>query len=445
MSNALAVVILAAGKGTRMNSSKPKVLHELAGLPLISHVLLSVKALKPKETVVVLSHEQEEVKSVLHGVHIAYQAESLGTGDAVKAAFQKLDHFDGTVLVTYGADPLIGIETLEKMVMARDIKNPPDVVVFGFKTQTPKGYGRLLQNAEGRLQKIVEASESENLEQSIELYNGGAMAIDAKKLPVFLDALEATNSKGEYYLTDIIEIANKNGGYVSIVEGDESEALGVDTQQDLATAENIIQSKLREQMMSGGVNFMAPETVFLSYDTIIGRNSRVYPHVVFGKGVTIGENSEIKSFSHIEGARVGDNSVIGPYARLREGTDLDNEARIGNFVEVKKSKIGRGVKVSHLSYIGDAEIGTGTNIGAGTITCNYDGFNKYATKIGSNSFIGSNVALVAPVEVGDGAIVGAGSTITNAVPKDAIAVTRRDTRQVTGGASRFRAKKKSEE
>ena len=185
MSNALAVVILAAGKGTRMNSSKPKVLHELAGLPLISHVLLSVKALKPKETVVVLSHEQEEVKCLLHGVHIAYQAEPLGTGDAVKAAVQKLDHFDGTVLVTYGADPLIGIETLEKMVMARAIENPPDVVVFGFKTQTPKGYGRLLQNAEGRLQKIVEASEAESLEQSIELYNGGAMAIDAKKLPVF--------------------------------------------------------------------------------------------------------------------------------------------------------------------------------------------------------------------------------------------------------------------
>ena len=318
-------------------------------------------------------------------------------------------------------------------------------MVFGFKAPTPNTYGRLLQNSQGELQKIVEAAEAGCINQSIELYNGGAMAIDGHKLPGFLDCLEASNSKGEYYLTDIIEISNQNGGYVSIVEGDKTEALGIDTQQDLAKAENIMQSRLKSQMMSKGVSFVAPETVFLSYDTKIGRDTRVHPHVVFGKGVYIGENCEIKSFSHIEGAKVGNGSIIGPYARLREGADIGNGARIGNFVEVKKSQIGEGSKINHLSYVGDAEIGASTNIGAGTITCNYDGFHKYTTKIGSNTFIGSNVALVAPVEVGDGAIVGAGSTITKAVPEDSIALTRTETRQVSGGASRFRAKKQSKE
>ena len=445
MSKALAVVILAAGKGTRMKSSKPKVLHDLAGLPLISHVLSSVKELKPKDIVVVLSPEQKEVKSVLDGCHVVYQVNPLGTGDAVKAAVEALGQFDGTVLITFGADPLIGSGTLRKITDARSIEDPPDVVVFGFKAPTPNTYGRLLQNSQGELQKIVEAAEAGCINQSIELYNGGAMAIDGHKLPGFLDCLEASNSKGEYYLTDIIEISNQNGGYVSIVEGDKTEALGIDTQQDLAKAENIMQSRLKSQMMSEGVSFVAPETVFLSYDTKIGRDTIVHPHVVFGKGVYIGENCEIKSFSHIEGAKVGNGSIIGPYARLREGADIGNEARIGNFVEVKKSQIGEGSKVNHLSYVGDAEIGASTNIGAGTITCNYDGFHKYTTKIGSNTFIGSNVALVAPVEVGDGAIVGAGSTITKAVPEDSIALTRAETRQVSGGASRFRAKKQAKE
>ena len=445
MSKALAVIILAAGKGTRMNSSRPKVLHDLAGLPLISHVLSSVRELKPKDIIVVLSPEQQEVKSVLDSCHVVYQAKALGTGDAVKAAVGALGEFDGTVLIAFGADPLIGSGTLKKITNARNIEDPPDVVVFGFKAPTPNTYGRLLQNSQGGLQKIVEATEAEDINQFIELYNGGAMAIDGKKLPIFLDCLEANNSKGEYYLTDIVEISNQDGGYVSVVEGDESEALGIDTQQDLARAENIMQSRLRSQMMSNGVSFLAPETVFLSYDTKIGRDSIVYPHVVFGKGVHIGENCEIKSFSHIEGAKVGNGSIIGPYARLREGTDISNDVRIGNFVEVKKSQIGEGSKVNHLSYVGDAEIGAATNIGAGTITCNYDGVRKYTTKIGSNTFIGSNVALVAPVEVGDSAIVGAGSTITKTVPENAIALTRTEMRQVSGGASRFRAKKQSKE
>ena len=302
MSKALAVVILAAGKGTRMKSSKPKVLHDLIGLPLISHVLSSVKELKPKDIVVVLSPEQKEVKSVLDGCHVVYQVNPLGTGDAVKAAVEALGQFDGTVLITFGADPLIGSGTLRKITEARSIEDPPDVVVFGFKAPTPNTYGRLLQNSQGELQKIVEAAEAGCINQSIELYNGGAMAIDGHKLPGFLDCLEASNSKGEYYLTDIIEISNQNGGYVSIVEGDKTEALGIDTQQDLAKAENIMQSRLKSQMMSKGVSFVAPETVFLSYDTKIGRDTRVHPHVVFGKGVHIGKNCELKSFTHIEGA-----------------------------------------------------------------------------------------------------------------------------------------------
>ena len=250
------------------------------------------------------------------------------------------------------------------------------------------------------------------------------MAVDGNKLPSFLDYLEASNSKGEYYLTDIIEISNQNGGYVSIVEGDETEALGIDTQQDLAKAENIMQSRLKSQMMSKGVSFVAPETVFLSYDTKIGRDTTVHPHVVFGKGVYIGENCEIKSFSHIEGAKVGNGAIIGPHARLREGADIGNEARIGNFVEVKKSQIGKGSKVSHLSYVGDAEIGASTNIGAGTITCNYDGKDKHQTKIGDNSFVGTNSSLVAPVTIGSNAYVAAGSVITKDVPDNALGVGR---------------------
>ena len=424
MSKALAVVILAAGKGTRMKSSKPKVLHDLVGLPLISHVLSSVKKLKPKDIVVVLSPEQQEVKPLLDGCHVVYQVNPLGTGDAVNAAVKALGQFDGTVLITFGADPLIGSGTLKKITDARNIEDPPDVVVFGFKAPTPNTYGRLLQNAQGELQKIVEAAEAGCINQSIDLYNGGAMAIDGLKLPSFLDCLEASNSKGEYYLTDIIEISNQNGGYVSIVEGDETEALGIDTQRDLAKAENIMQSRLKSQMMSEGVSFVAPETVFLSYDTKIGRDTRVHPHVVFGKGVYIGENCEIKSFSHIEGAKVGNGSIIGPYARLREGADIGNEARIGNFVEVKKSQIGEGSKVNHLSYVGDAEIGVATNIGAGTITCNYDGKNKHKTIIADGTFIGSNSSLVAPLVLGENSYTGAGSVITKDVPKGKLAVAR---------------------
>jgi bifunctional UDP-N-acetylglucosamine pyrophosphorylase/glucosamine-1-phosphate N-acetyltransferase len=417
------------------------VLHLIAGKPMISHVLAALEPLCPERSVVVISPGQDAVAAAVAPATIAVQHEARGTGDAVSAALDALSGFDGTVLVAFGADPMITTGTLRRMVEARDRIDPPDVVVLGFQTDDADRYGRLVQDAEGRLERIVEVSEANTIDRPVRLYNAGIMAIDGAKLAGLLGGLGTGNAKGEYYLTDIVTIALAQGGYVAVVEAAETETLGVDSRGDLARGEALMQQRLRAAVMESGVTMVAPETVFLSYDTVIGRDSILYPNITIGPKVMIGERVVIKSFCHLEDAMVADNAIIGPYARLRPGAEIGDGAHVGNFVEIKAASIGAGAKVHHLSYIGDASVGPRANIGAGTITCNYDGFSKRWTEIGAGAFIGSNTALVAPISIGAGAIVGAGSTVTQSVEGDALVVVRGVAKLVPDGAIRFRSKR----
>ena len=441
MPHSLSVLVLAAGNGTRMNSQKPKVLHEIAGLPLVCHVIEAIKPLEPDNLVVVIAPGQEELGEIVNPASIRIQEKSLGTGDAVKAGLSNLKNLSGTVLVAFGADPMITTSTLRRLISAREIADPPDVVVLGFRTENPDRYGRLVLDADGKLERIVEVSEAHTIDKPVELYNAGVMAVNGAKIIEFLEALSPENGKKEYYLTDIVRIALKKGGYAQVVEGEEEETLGVDSRADLAKAEAMMQERLRTKMLNNGVTLVSPETTFLSHDTIIGRDTIIHPNVVIGKNVDIGESVEIKSFSHLEGAIVSDEVVIGPYARLRPGTEIEKRAKVGNFVEIKKAKIGEGTKVNHLSYVGDADVGQEVNIGAGTITCNFDGIKKHLTVIGDGAFIGSNTSLIAPVEVGKNAIIGAGSTITMSVDDNAISVVRGELKEIPNGATRFRTKR----
>ena len=441
MSHYLSVLVLAAGKGTRINSQKSKVLHEIAGLPLVCHVIEAIKPLEPDNLVVVIAPGQEELGEIVNPASIRIQEKSLGTGDAVKAGLSNLKNLSGTVLVAFGADPMIMTSTLRRLISAREIADPPDVVVLGFRTENPDRYGRLVLDADGKLERIVEVSEAHTIDKPVELYNAGVMAVNGAKIIEFLEALSPENGKKEYYLTDIVRIALKKGGYAQVVEGEEEETLGVDSRADLAKAEAMMQERLRTKMLNNGVTLVSPETTFLSHDTIIGRDTIIHPNVVIGKNVDIGESVEIKSFSHLEGAIVSDEVVIGPYARLRPGTEIEKRAKVGNFVEIKKAKIGEGTKVNHLSYVGDADVGQEVNIGAGTITCNFDGIKKHLTVIGDGAFIGSNTSLIAPVEVGKNAIIGAGSTITMSVDDNTISVVRGELKEIPNGATRFRTKR----
>ena len=441
MPHPIAAIILAAGKGTRMKSDLPKVLHLIAGKPMIGHVLAALEPLRPERSVVVISPGQDAVAAAVAPATIAVQHEARGTGDAVSAALEALAGFDGTVLVAFGADPMITTGTLLRMAEARDRVDPPDVVVLGFQTDDADRYGRLVQDAEGRLERIVEVSEAHTIDRPVRLYNAGVMAIDGAKLAGLLGGLDAGNAKGEYYLTDIVAIARAQGGHVAVVEAPQIETLGVDSRSDLARGEALMQQRLRTAAMESGVTMVAPETVFLSYDTVIGRDSILHPNITIGPKVTIGERVVIKSFCHLEDATVADGAIIGPYARLRPGAEIGEGAHVGNFVEIKAASIGAGAKANHLAYIGDASVGPGANIGAGTITCNYDGFSKHRTEIGAGAFIGSNTALVAPVSIGDGAIVGAGSTVTQSVGADALVVVRGVVKLMPGGAARFRSKR----
>tara|TARA_A100000164_G_scaffold361764_1_gene376912 strand:+ start:19 stop:1365 length:1347 start_codon:yes stop_codon:yes gene_type:complete len=441
MRQSLSALVLAAGKGTRMNSRKPKVLHEIAGLPLVCHVIEAIKPLQPDNIVVVIPLGHENIGEAVKPASIKIQENALGTGNAVKCGLTDLKTLSGTVLVAFGADPMITTETLKKMIEAREVENPPDVVVLGFRTENPGRYGRLVLGDDGKLERIVEVSEAHTIDKPVELYNAGVMAINGTKIAGFIEELSPQNGKKEYYLTDIVEIALAKGGYAAVVEGEESETLGVDSRADLARAEAMMQARLRLRMLSNGVTLISPETNFFSHDTVIGKDSIIHPNVVIGKNVRIGEAVEIKSFSHLEGAIISNEVVIGPYARLRPGTEIDNGVKIGNFVEIKKAKIGEGAKINHLSYVGDANVGQNANIGAGTITCNYDGFAKHVTVIGDGVFIGSNTSLVAPVEVGDNAIIGAGSTITKSVDENALSVVRGELKELPNGAKRFRSRR----
>ncbi len=434
----LACVVLAAGRGTRMKSAYPKVLHRIAGRTMIGHVMATVQALDPDHTVVVIGPDMDAVAREVAPLPTAVQARQLGTADAVRAARESLAGFTGDVLVLYGDTPLVQSETLQALITARHHPSDPAVVVLGMRPNDPARYGRLVVSPRGELEKIIEYLDATPDERALTLCNAGLMVFDGMRLFDIIDRIGNDNAKGEYYLTDAVTIARASGYSSRMVEGSPTEVLGVNARVELAEIEHLMQTRLRRLAMDSGATLVDPSSVHLSHDTRLGRDVVVAPNVVFGPGVEVEDDVEIRSFCHLEHVRIGTGSTIGPFARLRPGADLAADVQVGNFVEIKNSRIESGSKINHLSYIGDAAIGAGTNIGAGTITCNYDGFAKHRTDIGSGVFVGSNTALVAPVTVGDQAIIGAGSVITNDVADNALAVGRARQRVLGGWAERFR-------
>jgi bifunctional UDP-N-acetylglucosamine pyrophosphorylase / glucosamine-1-phosphate N-acetyltransferase len=442
MNKPLAVLILAAGQGTRMKSALPKVLHKVANRPMIGHALAAAQALKPERVIAVIGPGMESVAESVAPIPTVIQALQRGTGDAVMAARGALNSFVGDVLVLYGDSPLTTPETLGKLLAERQ-RADAAVAVIGMRPEEPGAYGRLVLGKDGALAAIVEAKDASEAQRRIALCNSGVMAIDGKRLWSLLDAVGNSNAKHEYYLTDIVGIARARGLACAAIEAPVEEMMGVNSRVELAAAEAAMQRRLRMRHMAAGVAFTAPETVFLSADTRFGRDCVVGPFVVFGPEVSIGEGVEIPAFCHLAGAKVGDRAILGPFARLRPGAELAEGVHIGNFVEVKNAKLAAGVKANHLAYLGDASVGAGTNIGAGTITCNYDGVDKHRTEIGKDVFVGTNSSLVAPVTIGDGAMIGAGSVITGDVPADALALGRG--RQVVkeGAAAAWKAQKRA--
>ncbi len=440
------VVLLAAGEGTRMKSAHPKVLHQVAGRSMVGHVIASSREAGADRLAVVVGPGmdalQAEVMALAPEATTAVQSDRLGTAHAVLAARAELDRTVDDVLVLYGDTPLVTPQTLSR-VRAR-LAGGADVVVLGFETPIPTGYGRLLTDQDGCLLAIREEKDASDAERRITLCNSGIMGFRGATMLSLLDAIGNDNAKGEYYLTDAVEIATARGLTVVAETGDENEVLGVNDRAQLSRCEAIYQARARAAAMTAGVTLVAPETVFFSFDTALSRDVIVEPNVVFGPGVTVGEGSRIRAFSHLEGATVAAGAEIGPYARLRPGARVAAGARVGNFVEIKNARVDEGAKVNHLSYIGDAEIGARANIGAGTITCNYDGFGKFRTVIGADAFIGSNSALVAPVSVGSGAFVGSGSVVTDDVPTDALALGRGRQAVKPGWAAEFRTRRTAE-
>lgn len=425
MSRTCLSVILAAGEGTRMRSSVPKVLHKIGGLPLICHVVRAMKAAGSQKVAVVVGNGAKEVTAAVQpfaaDAEIVEQKKRLGTAHAVLAAREILQKPVDDVLIAFGDTPLIEEAALANARKA--LKNGADIVVMGFRTDKPSGYGRLIEK-KGKLTAIVEEKDASAAQKKITFCNGGLMAVKGKHLLSLLDKVKDNNANKEYYLTDIIAIGAADGLDIRAIEVPAGNVVGINTCAELAEAETIWQNRKRQAMMLAGVTLQAPESVFFAYDTDIAADVMIEPHVFFGPGVKVAGGAVIHAFSHIEGATIGENAEIGPYARLRPGADLKTGVKIGNFCEIKKAEIGTGAKVNHLTYIGDAEIGAHSNIGAGTITCNYDGYNKWKTVIGEETFIGSNTSLVAPVSIGNRAYVASGSVITENVADDALAFGR---------------------
>ena len=438
-----AAIVLAAGLGTRMNSAIPKVLHPLAGRPMIAWLMESLDQIAVDRVVVVVGPGMETAAGAVEPAEVAVQDPPLGTGHAVLAARHVLAGFEGDVLVLFGGDPLIPAATLRAMLEARRGASSPAVVVLGMRPDDPDMYGRLVLGGDGALERIVEFRDANADERAIGLCNAGAMAVDSARLFDLLDRVGNDNTKGEYYLTDIVGAARGAGLGCAVVEGEADDLAGIDSRAELAAVEARVQDRLRAAAMAGGVTMIDPATVFLGFDTAFGRDVVIEPNVFFGPGVTVGDDVRIRAFSHLEGATVADGATVGPFARLRPGTRVGPGARVGNFVEVKNAAIEQGAKISHLAYVGDARVGAGANVGAGAITCNYDGFSKSHTEIGAGAFIGSNAALVAPVKVGGGAIVGAGSVITRDVPAGALATARARQESLEGGAERLRGRKRA--
>ena len=418
-------IILAAGEGTRMKSSLPKVLHKIAGLPLVCHVVRQVQLIGKSDIAVVVGRGADDVSSAVKEfsktANIYLQKERLGTAHAVLSARQMLGENYDDVLIVFGDTPLIEAKSLER---ARDeLAHGADIVVMGFVTENPSGYGRLIEK-DGKLQEIVEEKDATTEQKKIKFCNGGVMALNGKLALSLLEQIKNENAKKEYYLTDIVKIGVSRELEVRAISIPFENVIGVNTRVELSQAEALWQKRRAKELMLSGVTMLRPETVYFSYDTEIDRDVIIEPNVFFGLNVKVETGVVIHGFSHLEGAIVKAQSEIGPYARLRPGAILENSSKVGNFCEIKNAKIGEGAKVNHLTYIGDAVVGGHTNIGAGTITCNYDGFNKWKTIIGENAFIGSNSALVAPVEIGDGAYVASGSVITDQVPENSVAFGR---------------------
>ena len=432
-------VVLAAGEGTRMRSSQPKVLHPMAGQSLLSHVLRAAPKGQGGALAVVVGpdHEAvaEEVRRVRPDAATFVQRERLGTAHAVLAAREAIARGADDLLIAFGDTPLISAETFERLRVP--LRNGAALAVLGFRAADPTGYGRLLVEG-GRLVAIREQADASPAERTITLCNAGVMAFDGRRALEIIEKIGNANAKGEYYLTDAVAIVRQRGWEAVVIETSEDEVRGINTKAQLAEAEGVMQARLRKAALEAGVTMIAPDTVYLATDTSFGKDVTIEPFVVIGPGVSIADGAVIHSFSHVVQASIGKDASVGPYARLRPGTSLGEGARIGNFVETKAATLGAGVKVNHLSYIGDAEVGANTNIGAGTITCNYDGFSKHKTTIGENAFVGTNSSLVAPVKIGSGAYIGSGSVITRDVPDDALAVERSPQNNREGGAARYR-------
>ncbi len=435
-------VVLAAGEGTRMRSNRPKVLHKIAGRSLLAHALAAVQEAGADDIAVVIGPDREDVggEAVKAAplARVFVQAERRGTAHAVLAAREALKGGYDDILVTYADTPLLLGATLLAM---RSRLEGADLVALGFEPADPTGYGKLIEG-DGLLVAIREHKDASGPEKAARLCNAGPIAVRGSDILSLLDAVTPNNAQQEYYLTDVVEIANARGLRALTLEAREDEVMGVNDRAQLAAAEAALQDRLRRRAMAEGATLVAPETVFLSFDVKIGRDVLIEPHVVIGPGVTVEDGAVIHAFSHLEGARIAAGASVGPFARLRPGADIAANAKIGNFVEIKKAAIEEGAKVNHLSYIGDARVGAGANIGAGTITCNYDGFSKHKTDIGAGAFVGSNSALVAPVTIGAGAYVGSGSVITKSVEADALAVARGRQEARAGWAKACRTKHK---
>ncbi|WP_324751595.1 bifunctional UDP-N-acetylglucosamine diphosphorylase/glucosamine-1-phosphate N-acetyltransferase GlmU [Roseovarius sp. Pro17] len=419
-----ALIVLAAGKGTRMKSEMPKVLHPIAGAPMLIHALRAGAALEPQRIVVITGHGAEAVEAAAidhdPDIQTARQEQQLGTAHAVAQARSALAGHEGNALILYGDTPFIQAETLERMI---DARRDHDMVVLGFEAADPGRYGRLVMNGSA-LERIVEFKDASDQERAITFCNSGVIAADSHVLFDLIDAVGNDNASGEYYLTDIISIARERGLTATAIACDEAETLGVNSREELAAAEMLFQARARAEAFEDGVTFYAPDSVYFSFDTVIGRDALLEQNIVFGPGVTVESGAHIRAFSHLEGCHVARGAIVGPYARLRPGTELAEDVRVGNFVELKNAVLDTGAKVNHLSYIGDAHLGAASNVGAGTVTCNYDGVMKHHTEIGAHAFIGSSTMLVAPVSIGDHAMTASGSVITQDVPEGALALAR---------------------
>lgn len=435
----LATIILAAGKGTRMKSDLHKVLHPIAGRPMLDHLMASAGQLNPAHTVVVVGAGREQLEDALGGrAATCLQEPQLGTGHAVQQAQAALTGFSGDVLILYGDVPFVRAATMQNMLDRLHADDAPAVVVLGFEPQDALQYGRVIADAQGRITKMVEYKDATEEERACKLCNSGLMAASAADMFELLARVGNENAQGEYYLVDVVNVANANGRHSAVVTTDDpGEVAGINSRAELAEAERQWQDLRRTDAMADGVSLKAPETVFFSWDTQLGRDVVIEPNVVFGPGVSVADHATIRAFSHLEGATVGEHASVGPYARLRPGAVLEEGAKVGNFVEIKNAVLGKGAKASHLTYLGDAQIGAGANIGAGTITCNYDGYFKHKTTIGARAFIGSNSSLIAPLNIGADAIVGAGSAVSRDVADGELRMVRAEQLVKPGWADRF--------